>query len=189
VTKALLPVGSRQSALSLRAVVIGPVEPPTTAPPRRARPKTPLGYHFLAAGHDRTMAVAVTGRLQKVTCWVPLAKAQSIRRVQGPVQRALSLATVHVDVAGKRASAKFKDRGVEEADRLVDELASLSRGARRHATVLAPAFASAAVGAPVATTAPGWFADPGRRHQARYWDGTQWTVQISDDGVTGTDPL
>ena len=57
------------------------------------------------------MAVAVTGRVQKVTCWVPLVKAQSIRRVQGPVQRALALATVHVDVAGKRAGAEFRDRG------------------------------------------------------------------------------
>jgi putative membrane protein len=204
VTKALLPVGPRESALYLRRVVIGAVEPPTTGPPRRARTKTPLSYHFLAAGHDQTMAVAVTGRLQKVTCWVPLVKAQSIRRVQGPVQRSLGLATVHVDVAGKRVGAKFKDRGVEEADRLVEELASLSRGARRQVPVVAPATGAPVMGgavtetrvggnalggAPVIATPPGWFADPARRHQARYWDGTDWTEQISDNGVTGADPL
>jgi hypothetical protein len=141
-------------------------------------------------------------------------KAQSIRRVQGPVQRSLRLATVHVDVAGKRVGARFKDRGVEEADRLVEELASLSRGARRQVPIVAPATGTpvtgtpatgtpatgdavtgmrvagnAVGGAPVITTAPGWFADPARRHQARYWDGTDWTEQISDNGVTGADPL
>jgi putative membrane protein len=95
-----------------------------------------LSYHFLAAGHDRTMAVAVTGRVQKVTSWVPLEKAQSVRRVQGPVQRALALATVHVDVAGRRVGATFRDRAVEEADRLVEDLATLSRGARRGDTAV-----------------------------------------------------
>ena len=102
VTKALLPVGPYQSAAVLRQVVIGSIEPPSSEPPRRARLKAPLSYHFLAAGHDGGMAVAVTGRVQRVTCWVPLEKAQSVRRVQGPVQRALHLATVHVDVAGRR---------------------------------------------------------------------------------------
>ena len=71
--------------------------------------------------------MAVTGRVQKVTCWVPLEKAQSIRRVQGPVQRALGLATVHVDVPGRQVGAKFRDRPTDEADRLVQELASRSR--------------------------------------------------------------
>jgi hypothetical protein len=191
VTKALLPVGSRQSALYLRQVVIGTDEPPTSGPPRRAKAKTLLSYHFLSAGHDRTLAVAVTGRLQKVTCWVPLVKAQSIRRVQGPLQRALQLATVHVDVAGRRVSAKFKDRSVEEADRLVEELASLSRGARR----LVPGAALVAAGGATArpttapVTTPGWFADPARRHQARYWNGSDWTEHVADGGVTAIDPL
>jgi len=53
-----------------------------------------------------------------------------VRRVQGPLQRALRVATVHVDVAGRRVDASFKDRDVDEADRLVDELATLSRAAR-----------------------------------------------------------
>jgi hypothetical protein len=36
---------------------------------------------------------------------------------------------------------------------------------------------------------PGWFADPAQRHQARYWNGTAWTENVTDDGVTGVDPL
>jgi putative membrane protein len=192
VTKALLPVGPRQSATYLRQVVIGPVEPEMSGAPRRARLKSPLSYHFLSAGHDEILAVAVTGRVQKVTCWVPLEKAQSIRRVQGPVQRALGLATVHVDVAGRRAGATFRDRAVDEADRLVEELATHSRGARRRQsvdTVAGPAT-PADVGPGTSTRpTPGWFADPGGRHQARYWDGRDWTVYVADDGVTAVERL
>ncbi|HLN43090.1 MAG TPA: PH domain-containing protein [Acidimicrobiales bacterium] len=194
-TKALLPVGPRHTATLLRQVVIGPIEPSLSGAPRRAHVKAPLSYHFLAAGHDRTMAVAVTGRVQRVSCWVPLEKAQSVRRVQGPVQRALQLATVHVDVAGRRVGAKFRDRAVDEADRLVEELAVLSRGARRRVSVDAGGGAAAtpeasgglvpATSPPVA--APGWFADPAGRHQARYFDGKDWTEHVADDGVTTVD--
>jgi Domain of unknown function (DUF4389)/Protein of unknown function (DUF2510) len=33
-----------------------------------------------------------------------------------------------------------------------------------------------------------WYADPTGRHQFRYWDGAQWTPQVSDGGTTGFDP-
>ena len=102
-----------------------------TAPAGRARLKAPLSFHFLSAGHDGAHAVCVTGRINRATTWVPLEKTQSIRRVQGPLQRPLGLATVHVDVAGKRARAEFRDREVEEADQLVAELTALSRSARQ----------------------------------------------------------
>ena len=129
--KTLLPVGHREPAWELMRLVIGSGPPPLSRPPRRARRKAPLSYHFLAAGHDATTAMGVTGRLRKVTTWVPLEKVQSVRMVTGPVQRALSLATVHVDAAGRRVRAEFRDRPGDEADQLVEELAALSRGARR----------------------------------------------------------
>lgn len=133
VTKTLLPVGSRSLAEALRTSVIGAVGFEPEPPPRRARVKAPLSYHFLAAGHDDSIAAAVTGRVCKVTCWVPLEKAQSVRRVQGPLQRRLGLATVYVDAAGKRVDVAFRDRDAPETERLVDELAASSRLARRHA--------------------------------------------------------
>jgi putative membrane protein len=74
--------------------------------------------------------MCVTGRLNRTTTWVPFEKTQSVRRIQGPLQRPLGLATVHVDVAGKRARAEFRDREEAEADRLVEELTTLSRAAR-----------------------------------------------------------
>ena len=33
-----------------------------------------------------------------------------------------------------------------------------------------------------------WSPDPLGRHQYRYWDGSQWTEHVSDDGVVSTDP-
>jgi membrane protein YdbS with pleckstrin-like domain len=54
--------------------------------------------------------------------------------VQGPVQRALGVATIHLDVAGRRVNASFKDRDVVEADRLVEDLTVLCRAARSRAS-------------------------------------------------------
>jgi putative membrane protein len=130
--KTLLPVGRRGEAGYLLTMAIGARVPGLTRPPRRARWKAPLSYHFLAAGHDGGLAVSVVGRLRKVTTMVPLEKAQSVRFVQGPLQRRLALATVHVDAAG-HVRAEFRERPQEEARLLVDELAALSRDARRHA--------------------------------------------------------
>jgi uncharacterized RDD family membrane protein YckC len=35
---------------------------------------------------------------------------------------------------------------------------------------------------------PRWAADPTGRHQYRYWDGSGWTDQVSDNGSVSTDP-
>jgi putative membrane protein len=130
VTKTLLPVGSMELATAIRSIVVTDLGVVPTPPPRRTMWKAPLSYHNLAAGHDDEVAVATTGRLRRVTAWVPLEKVQSVRRVQGPIQRALGVATIHLDVAGRRVDASFKDRDVTEADRLVEDLTALCRAAR-----------------------------------------------------------
>ena len=128
--KSLLPVGSPAQARQLAQLVLGHAAPEPARPPRRARLKAPLSYHFLAAGHDDTMAVATTGRLAKTTVWARLEKLQSVRFSQGPVQRALDLADVHADVAGKHVHVAFENRPAAQARELLDELAALSRAAR-----------------------------------------------------------
>ena len=35
----------------------------------------------------------------------------------------------------------------------------------------------------------GWYADPTRRHTYRYWDGSNWSNQVSDGGTAGVDPV
>lgn len=37
--------------------------------------------------------------------------------------------------------------------------------------------------------APGWLPDPDARHEYRYWDGSGWTDDVADGGVTSTDPV
>ncbi len=37
------------------------------------------------------------------------------------------------------------------------------------------------------TTERGWLADPTKRHQYRYWDGSTWTEHVADNGVQGVD--
>ena len=41
----------------------------------------------------------------------------------------------------------------------------------------------------MSTTPANWHPDPMGRHQLRYWDGNAWTDHISNNGVTGHDPL
>jgi putative membrane protein len=181
--KALLPVGSHPDAWHLVDRLIGGTPPAMSAPPHRARRKAPLSYHNLSAGYDQDHAVCVTGRLRRVTTWLPLEKSQSIRRVQGPAQRPLGLATVHLDAAGKATRAEFRDRDAAEADRLVDTLTELSWAARRH-RARPPVERSPDVGAPIPS---GWYPDPSGRHEQRYWREGQWTEQVSDHGATGVD--
>jgi len=43
--------------------------------------------------------------------------------------------------------------------------------------------------APTSNPPFGWYPDPSKRHEQRYWDGTRWTEHVSDGGQQSTDPL
>jgi hypothetical protein len=34
-----------------------------------------------------------------------------------------------------------------------------------------------------------WHPDPSGHHQLRWWDGANWSDQVSDDGVASSDPV
>jgi putative membrane protein len=129
--RAVLPVGSRALAEELLARIVPDVPTDRLRPPRRALVKSPLRYRFLAYGRTDTCVVTTTGRIRRVTAWVPLAKVQSFRRVEGPVQRRLGLASIHLDTAGRSVHANLRDRGAEEADGVLESLVTLARAARR----------------------------------------------------------
>jgi putative membrane protein len=135
-TRALLPVGTRTEAARLLAAIFPGVTEERLRPPRRAGWKSPLRYPHLSWGSDDGYAVTTSGRLQRVTDWIPLAKVQSIRWVQGPVQRRLRLADIHLDTAGRRVYAVLRDRDAAEAARLMAELPERCRIARRRADEL-----------------------------------------------------
>jgi putative membrane protein len=142
--RALLPVGSAEQAAALLWRLLPGLPARGPRPPGRARFKSPLRYHFLSGGHDETYAVGGTGRLTRVTTWVPLSKVQSIRTVEGPVQRMLHLATLHLDTPGRFHGAALVDREGAEVAKLAAALPSLCAAARRRD----PGLPSALVGSP-----------------------------------------
>jgi putative membrane protein len=133
--RTLVPVASRRLGLELidRLVPDRPRE--LSPPPRRVFWKSPLRYRTLSWGRSESCVATTSGRLRRVASWVPLEKVQSLRHVQGPLQRRLQLASVHVDTAGKGVHATLRDRDAAEATRALAELTDLARAARRR-----PAF-------------------------------------------------
>ena len=131
--RTLLPVGGRALGLELVDLLVPDRPRELSPPPRRVFWKSPLRYRKLAWGRTETCVATTSGRLRRISCWVPLEKAQSLRRVEGPIQRRLRLASVHVDTAGRAVHATLRDRDAAEASRALDELAELARAARRAA--------------------------------------------------------
>jgi len=131
-TGALLPVAPRQLALDLVARVLGSPLPEAAVPaPRAARWRAPLQFHRLRVGADDRHLVATSGVLTTTTDVAPLGKVQSLRVTQGPYERRLGLASLHVDTAGRRLpGAVVAHRGAAEAEAMLVALAQRSRAAR-----------------------------------------------------------
>jgi putative membrane protein len=131
-TSALLPVAPRELAHALVGRVLGGELPVAVAPvPDRARWRAPLSRPRLRAGLDDRHLVTTCGVLTTTTDVVPLAKVQSLRLTQGPLERRLGLASVHVDSAGRRLSGgTASHRGAAGAAELLDDLARRARASR-----------------------------------------------------------
>jgi putative membrane protein len=128
--RALIPVGSRADAEQMLAELVTSAPRPSLRAPAAARWKAPLTYHFLGWNGDDRYVVASRGRICRKTTWVPLEKVQSVRWVQGPVQRRLDLASIRLDVAGRRVTASIQDRGAAEAQQILSRLPDQARTAR-----------------------------------------------------------
>ncbi|WP_433461210.1 PH domain-containing protein [Micromonospora sp. CA-248212] len=120
----LLPVGDLPTATMIVGEVLPGVRLDTltlSPPPPRTRWLHPLGRGALGAGlFDRVFATR-SGLLTRQLAIVPYARIQSVRVVQGPVQRRLRLATVYADTAGGSGAAA-QDRDLAEAWSLAAEL-------------------------------------------------------------------
>ena len=131
--RAVIPVGTRLDAEQMMGKLLEARPLPSLRAPRVAAWKAPLMYHFLGWHGDERYVVASGGRVCRKTTWVPLEKVQSVRWVQGPVQRRLGLASVHLDVAGRRVAASIRDRDDAEAGQILGRLPDLARAARSRA--------------------------------------------------------
>ena len=141
----LLPVGNFWTARALTWDVLPGVDLmalPTTPPPDRARWLHPFALRRLGAGLTDQVFVTRWGILTRQLSVVPYARLQSVRVIQGPIQRRLNLATVYADTAGGRSGAAH-DRDLAEAWALAEQLATRARLARGTASgpdvVAAPA--------------------------------------------------
>jgi putative membrane protein len=102
--------------------------------PRSARWLRPIGWRFLAVATTGDLFVTRQGWLMRRTSVVPHAKAQSVRLRQGPLQRRVGVATVHVDTPPGPVDAVAMHRDAAQARRLaLDELDVARRARAIHA--------------------------------------------------------
>jgi putative membrane protein len=130
----LLPVAPWPVARALLQRVLPEVDVdsvPRVTAPRRARWLRPIGWRFLRYGSDDKVFVSEAGWVNRRTAVVPHAKMQSVRITQGPLQRSLNLASVHVDTPVGPVDAVALHRSSEEARRIAESQAELARHARK----------------------------------------------------------
>jgi putative membrane protein len=130
----LLPVAPVEDAVGVMRLALAGTDPSriTLDPaPRRAAWLRPVGWRRLAYGADDRVVVVREGVLFRKFTAVPHAKTQSVRLTQGPVQRKLGLATVHVDTTPGPVDASIAHRPELQARRIVEDQAVRSRLARK----------------------------------------------------------
>jgi putative membrane protein len=119
----LLPVGdpAMVAAVLDRVLPAGRIDLPQERAGRGARWLRPVGWRYLGCGADEEYFVATHGWLVRRTMLVPHTKTQSVRIVQGPLQRRLGLADVHVDTPPGPVHAVARHRPADRARGVADE--------------------------------------------------------------------
>ena len=130
----LLPVAPREVAMGVIARVLPGVDVaavPLVPAPRQARWLRPFTWRALACGTGDTVFVSRHGVLRRELDVIPHEKIQSVRLRQGPLQRRLGLATVHLDTTPGPVHVQAAHRDLWEAREIVESEAKLARTARR----------------------------------------------------------
>jgi len=138
----VMPVAPRPVVMALAAELLHGRDPalevgadpdavPLAAPPRSSGWLDPFARRFQASGLGDQLAVARAGWFTRRTHVVRHARVQSVRLVQGPVQRRLGLADVHLDSPPGPVHVLLRNRASAEARRLAEQERTLSRQARR----------------------------------------------------------
>lgn len=124
----LLPVAPWPVALAIVARVLPGVDIPAVpllSAPDRSRRRAWIQWRRLAVGWDDAVVVTRRGRVTEHWDVVPHARTQSVRVTQGPWQRSLGLASVHIDstpgavrpIALHRDAGEARDLAQAQADR------------------------------------------------------------------------
>jgi putative membrane protein len=129
----LLPVAPREEAFAVLSRVLPDVDVrsvKTYGVPRRARWCDPVSWRGNAAGADDKVFIARRGRFRRETDVVPHERVQSARLTQGPLQRRLGLATVHLDTSPGPVHPTAHHRDAKDARDLLDAEVTLARASR-----------------------------------------------------------
>jgi putative membrane protein len=128
----LMPVGSRAQALLVVSRVLPGVDidaVPMTRVPSRAKWRSPLLWWTYRAGADEAIVGVRSGLLTRVHAVMRHEKIQSVRLSAGLWQRALRLATVHIDSTKGPVRVVLHNRDIAEGRRIVDiEVVRAERG-------------------------------------------------------------
>ncbi|ADB35448.1 membrane-flanked domain protein [Kribbella flavida DSM 17836] len=130
----LLPVGTRTEVAGVLARVLPGFDLAQIElhrAPRRARWLRPIGWRYLAYGADDQVLVTQRGWVSRKTSVVLHHKTQSVRVQQGPLQRRLRLANVHVDTPQGPTDAIALHRDPADAANLLEAQTTRAREARR----------------------------------------------------------
>ncbi|TDW88247.1 putative membrane protein [Kribbella pratensis] len=130
----LLPVGERAEVAYVLARVLPGFDLSRIQlhpAPERAKWLRPIGWRYLMYGVDDQVMVTTRGWVSRRTSIVLHHKTQSVRLEQGPIQRRLGLASVHVDTPLGPTDATALHRDQVEAAALVAAQAERAREARR----------------------------------------------------------
>ncbi|MGH8794234.1 MAG: PH domain-containing protein, partial [Stackebrandtia sp.] len=131
----ILPVGTLEEARAVTTRALSGVDVcdvPVDPTPRRARWCAPIAQPVLGAKLTDDVFLIRSGRVTRALTAVPYARIQSVRVVQGRVQRMLRLATVHADIAGGLTVRTYAEhRDFDEARQMAEELHARARRAAR----------------------------------------------------------
>ena len=131
----LLPVTDHDYTLALVGWLLGGVDLgaiPLARPPRKAAIRAPLWWRGKLVGSDEHVFTARHGILSRTIDVVPHGRTQSVRLSSGPVQRALGLATVHLDSTRGPVKTRAANRDATEARAMLDRQVERARKARLH---------------------------------------------------------
>jgi putative membrane protein len=132
----LLPVADLDYTVALVGWLLGGVDiraVPLERPPRRAAARAPLWWRAQLAGSDEHVLVARHGLLSRTIDIVPHERTQSVRLTAGPWQRALGLATVHLDSTRGPVKTRAANRDGAVARAMLDRQVERARRARLRA--------------------------------------------------------
>ncbi|MGO8870781.1 MAG: PH domain-containing protein [Acidimicrobiales bacterium] len=129
----LLPVADLDYAMSLVGWLLGGIDLgaiPLERPPRRAAFRSPLWWRAQLAGSDEHLFVARHGLVSRTMDIVPHERTQSVRLTAGPLQRALRLASMHLDSTRGPVRTRAANRDALGARAMLDRQVDLARRAR-----------------------------------------------------------